>query len=122
MQLRFNFDPQQGKLERAFWQFHDHHPEVYQALLRFSLDWRAKHGPDAHLGVAKLFEQVRWELHLQLGDQVPKLNNNHRAFYARLLMSRHQELEGLFILRQQRVACSFGPDNSQLPSSQHISP
>jgi hypothetical protein len=122
MQLQFNFDPERGKLERAFWQFHDEHPEVYQALLSFAQQWRAQYGPGSRLGAKKLFEQVRWEMNLQLGDQFPKLNNNHTAFYARLLMRRHRELDGLFQLRQQRVSCSFGPANNSLPPNQHISP
>jgi hypothetical protein len=121
MQLQFNFDPRQGNLERAFWQFHDEHPEVYRVMLRCSRDWRANHGPDARLGAKKLFEQVRWELHLQLGDEFPKLNNNHTAFYARLLMHQHRELAGMFQLRQQRAPCSFGPANHSLPKNKHIS-
>jgi hypothetical protein len=123
MQLAFNlFDPKRGKLERAFWQFHDQHPEVYGVMLEAAREWRAQHGPKARLGAKKLFEQVRWELHLRLGDEVPRLNNNHTAFYARLLMRQHPELAGLFQLRQQRVACSFGPDNNGLPPNRHISP
>ena len=32
-------------------------------------------------------------------DPVFKLNNNHRAFYARLLMAQEAELEGFFEVR-----------------------
>jgi hypothetical protein len=79
-QLPLDFFQQRGKLERAFWNFHFQHPEVYEHLLRFAHEWQSRRGDGARLGIAMLFERVRWELHLQLGDDIPKLNNNHRAF------------------------------------------
>lgn len=113
-QLPLDFFRQRSKLERAFWDFHFQHPEVYEHLLLFAREWRSRRGDGARLGIAMLFERVRWELHLQLGDDIPKLNNNHRAFYARLLMERHPELDGMFSLSQQREPTSFGPDNGLL--------
>jgi hypothetical protein len=104
------------KLEDAFWKFHGEHPEVYHYLVTFAKEWQLR-GHRA-LGIAALFERVRWELGVT-SDEVPKLNNNHRAFYARLLMLRNPELAGMFQLRQQRIQATFGPDNVGLAPATH---
>lgn len=120
MQLQFNFDPSQGPQERSFWVFHDGHPQVWEALVRRAFEWRAVNGSGVSLGVKKLYEEVRWDEDIPLGDQLPKLNNNHTAYYARLLMEQHPELRGMFKLRRQRIAASFGPDNDSLPPNIHL--
>ena len=47
-------------------------------------------------------DRVRWELSLGAKDETPRLNNNHSAFYARLLMAQEPALEGMFMLKKQR--------------------
>ena len=49
-----------------------------------------------------VIERVRWELALGARDETPRLNNNHSAFYARLLMAQEPALEGMFFLKKQR--------------------
>jgi hypothetical protein len=49
-----------------------------------------------------VIERVRWELSLGAKDETPRLNNNHSAFYARLLMAQEPALEGMFFLKKQR--------------------
>jgi len=112
MQLAF-----EGKLERKFWQFHVDHPEVYRYLVQFARAWRRGRG--GPLGIGALFERVRWEIGIQ-SDVSPKLNNNHRAFYARLIMERNSDLAGIFALRQQRIQSTIGPSNETLPESEHV--
>jgi len=111
-----------SKLEKQFWDFHEKYPEVYRTLRSFSLEWRQRKGADAKLGIAMLFERVRWELAMTFeSTKTPRLNNNHKAYYSRLLMERESHLEGLFNLRQQRIQATLGPDNSILPPNTHIS-
>jgi hypothetical protein len=108
-------------LENAFWAFHARHPEVYRHLRQFAWEWKARgRGP---LGIAALYERVRWEIGIELDEdeEPPRLNNNHRAYYARLLMQREPELIGTFQLRQQQIAATFGPANDALPSNEHLS-
>jgi hypothetical protein len=110
-----------GKLEKAFWKFHAANPRVYRLLVKFALRWREVRGSQAELGIKALFERVRWEISINtMGDNSFKLNNNHTAFYARLIMERNPELEDIFHLRQQRIASTIGPDNSSLPSGEQL--
>ncbi len=110
-----------SKLEHKFWQFHANNPKVYRHLVMFARQWRIKFGPQAKLGIKSLFERVRWEVCLSTTtDPNFKLNNNHTAFYARLIMERNEELTGIFNLRKQRIQSSFGPGNETLPDGEHI--
>jgi len=111
----------QSQLEEKFLEFHAKHPEVYAALSRFSNQWRDRKGPDARLGIKMVIERVRWELALGARDESPRLNNNHSAFYARLLMAQEPALEGMFFLKKQRYESTIstkeeregGPPNLQ---------
>jgi hypothetical protein len=84
-------------LDQKFEHFHKTHPEVYTSLLRLSRNWVAAHG-NSRLGIAAIYEVARWEIIWETGDPEFKLNNNYRAYYARLLMME-PGLYGLFELR-----------------------
>ena len=101
----------QSQLEEKFLEFHAKHPEVYAALSRFAHQWRDRKGPDARLGIKMVIERVRWELALGARDESPRLNNNHSAFYARLLMAQEPALEGMFFLKKQRYESTIGADD-----------
>ena len=102
----------QSQLEEKFLEFHAKHPEVYAALSRFAHQWRDRKGPDARLGIKMVIERVRWELALGARDETPRLNNNHSAFYARLLMAQEPALEGMFFLKKQRYESTIGADDA----------
>ena len=53
-----------------------------------------------------LFERMRWYSTVEARGREDgyKLNNNYRAFYARLWLRDHQDLPDFFELRQQRYA------------------
>lgn len=106
-----------GKLEREFWIFHYANPEVYRQLVYYAKQWRKRH---QHCAISLLFERVRWEMNLktEAADGF-QLNNNHRAFYARLI-EEQEGMSGFFRFRSQRIQCSFGPDNSELPPGEHV--
>jgi hypothetical protein len=115
----FPVDGVMGKLEEAFWIFHQENPRVYEMLVKFAREWRRRRGPDAKLGIKELFERVRWEVSLVTSDESFKLNNNHTAFYARLIMRENEDLKDIFRLRQQRIQSTIGPDDKNLPSGVH---
>ena len=75
--------------------------------MRFAREWMGR--GHSYCGIAMLFERVRWEMGI-MSDEDPKVNNNHRAFYARLMMERESDLVGMFRLRQQRTQATIGPD------------
>lgn len=107
-----------AKLERAFWQFHNANPLVYERLVMYARQW---HKVREHGSVNLLFERVRWDYVTDINTTDGfRLNNNHRAFYARLIETQEADLQGFFRMRQQRLQASFGPLNATLPPGHHV--
>lgn len=88
-------------LEAAFWKFHRANPHVYALLVRLAREWKDQTGRP--LGIKALFERARWEYSVRTTESAPALNNNHTAFYARLMMQREADLRGIFHTREQRA-------------------
>ena len=97
------FAPRQngGALEAGFWMFHAANPGVYRLLVRLAREWQAATGK--RIGIKCLFERARWEIGVQTAGDEYSLNNNHTAFYARLIMQQEADLCGLFNLREQKT-------------------
>lgn len=56
-----------------------------------------------HYGIAALYEVLRYEYALKTDSEDDfKLNNNHKAFYARKIMDEVPELRDFFSTRVQR--------------------
>ena len=109
-----------SKLEKAFWQFHADNPQVYDVLVKYAREWKRYHGK---CSIKLLFERARWDLMTTIQSKDGfKLNNNHHAYYARLIEEREPDLRNFFRMRQQRVQCTFGPANAVLPPGGHVSP
>lgn len=87
------------EIEIRFREFHRDHPQVYRALVRLAREWMS--AGHAKLGIATLFEKLRWEWHVAglMDRDGYKLNNNYRAQYARLIMAQEPDLDGLFETR-----------------------
>ena len=65
--------------------FHEAHPRVWELFNRFTRELIAR--DCQHGGVGNVWERIRWEtIEAQTGESEFKLNNNHRAFYARRWM------------------------------------
>lgn len=96
------FDPdvrKAGLSRLRFEKFHHENPHVYRKLLElaFGLKSRGRN----HYGISGLFEVLRWGYAMSTTDKEFKLNNNHKPFYARLIMEREPSLKGFFDLREQ---------------------
>ena len=96
-------------LERQFWAYHSDHPEVYEMLVQYAKQWRDKRGAEAIGGMKMIWERVRWEMAIRASDETYKCNNNLHAYYARLIMERNPDLDGIFRLRRQRSQATIGP-------------
>lgn len=93
-------------LARSFERFHAANPGVYATLVRLAR--RAKQEGHTQIGISMLWEIMRWEVLVgdtKLGEGY-KLNNNHRAFFARRIMEQEPDLEGMFATRRQRAVSS----------------
>ena len=107
-------------LEGKFLDFNQEHPEIYRTMVAKAILWRRRRGPGSVLGVKMLIETTRWSLGINSIVDVPKIDNNFSAFYARLMMDNEPELVGAFNLRRQREQASFGPVNEVLPLNEHV--
>tara|TARA_Y100000310_G_C20544050_1_gene744737 strand:- start:45 stop:443 length:399 start_codon:yes stop_codon:yes gene_type:complete len=112
-QFILDFD-EESELEKKFWEFHFKHPDVYSTLVSFARQWRQRKGMKAKVGIKALYERARWEIWFEslTDEKPPKLSNNHTAFYARLLMKKNPELEGIFRLKAQKVKATFEDEGS----------
>jgi hypothetical protein len=78
--------------------FHQANPHVLKLVLRFAGQLRDQ-GRD-HYGIGAIFERVRWELAITTQEDTGlKLNNNYRAYYARLVALMRPDLADLFSTR-----------------------
>ena len=102
-----------SKSEKQFWKFHDGHPEVYDCLRGFAMQWRVRN-PMRSCGISMLYERARWEVSMDYSDRTLKLSNNHKPFYARLLIEKEPLLRGMFKLKKQKRQATFGPLNEGL--------
>lgn len=82
-----------------FENFHRNNPHVYEVLVRLTRQWVSRFGRE-HTGIARIYEAARWEIAMSTDDPTFKINNNYKAFYARLIMRREKDLDGLFKLRK----------------------
>lgn len=98
-QASLNFLPRApATLAERFAAFHRLNPHVYRALRDKAL--RMRRTGRTHFGIAAIYEAARYDAALETVGEVWKLNNNHRAYYARLLMQLEPELRGFFATRR----------------------
>lgn len=81
-----------------FEQFHEDNPAVYATLCGLAREWLARTGKP-RIGIGQLTERCRWEIAMRTNDPEFKINNNYRAYYARLMMANEPDLAGIFELR-----------------------
>jgi hypothetical protein len=98
------FDPCQkmSRLERAFWRFHHNNPHVYAIFSRLCRQVRAR--GFAHYSVDAIWQRMRWHFTIETSDPDFKLNDHHRAYYARYYLEQHPEAGDFFELRQLRAS------------------
>lgn len=75
------------------------HPEAMGLFERLALQASMS---GRRFGMKALAERVRWEYHVEKGDESYKINNNFVSYIARELIRRHPELEAFIELRQTR--------------------
>lgn len=96
-QFGFEFMQSNSRLENAFRDFHNENPHVYKELVDLACQLKAR-GRERY-SLYALFEVLRWHKALETTDDDFKLNNNHRPYYARMIMETVPELEDFFQLR-----------------------
>lgn len=93
--------PEKTKAQKRFDKFHAKHPEVYSTVLHVSQLRRAQ--GIRRYAIAAIFEDARHHLHMQRnGATFPRLNNNYKSRYARLIVEQEEGFEGFFELRKMK--------------------
>jgi hypothetical protein len=90
-------------LTQKFTDYHTANPGVYRELVRLSYEWkRTGHGK---IGMQTLIEKLRWDWNVSLRKDSAgfRINNNFAAFYSRMIMEEHPDLQGMFDIRERRV-------------------
>lgn len=86
------------RLEAEFLAFHKERPCVYTRLVSLARDLKRR--GHTKVGIAMLYEVVRWQQYTVNTQDDYKLNNNYRAYYARLIMKQEADLAGFFETRR----------------------
>lgn len=98
-QLEIDFDlpeVQDDSIPARFARFHAGNPQVYESLVTLARQF-CQRQPDAKLGIAMLYEVLRWNYYMGINSSEPyKLTNDFRACYARLIMGQEEDLAGIF--------------------------
>jgi hypothetical protein len=98
-QPEFDFDlpeVQDDSIPARFARFNSGNPQVYDSLVSLARQFRSRQ-PDAKLGIAMLYEVLRWNYYMATQSDEPyKLTNDFRACYARLIMEQEPDLAGIF--------------------------
>lgn len=84
-------------IQERFEEFAAENPLVLVELVQLARHLK-KRGHEQY-SIAGLFEVLRHRRALQTTDGEFKLNNNYRAYYARMIMDQYPDLEGFFKLR-----------------------
>jgi len=89
-------------VEESFLEYHLRNPHVYAVLV--DLARRTAGRGHSKVGIDMLHAVARWNsmVGVTVGDEF-LLNNNHRPYYARLIMLGEEGLFGLFDVREIRV-------------------
>lgn len=92
-----------NSIDTRFEQFHQNNPHVYTELV--TLARQAHHRGYRRIGIELLFSAMRWSRMMKTtADEYGfKLNDHFTSRYARLIMQRETDLNGLFSTRALRT-------------------
>lgn len=96
--------PFDESIDTRFQRFHERHPEVYDGIVKLCRQWLVR-GRD-RWAVEAAFAVLRWQRRIAgLPDDAAtyKLNDHYTSRYARLIMDREPDLDGIFELRRLRA-------------------
>jgi len=86
-------------LREKFLEYHRDNAHIYRAFCKYAQE--ALDAGRKYLGAGMIFERLRWYTLIEARGDGFKLNNNYRAFYARLWMREHPDRADFFRTRKQ---------------------
>jgi hypothetical protein len=95
--------PSQSRGDQIFGNFklfNEDNPKVWVLLQRFAGEIQA--AGFRHYSIDSIFERIRWHVAIETHTEEPvKLNNNYRAYYARMYAAAFPEHAGFFRTRRR---------------------
>lgn len=90
-------------IAQSFTDFHRSNPWVYRHLVSLTREMIGK--GHKKIGIKMLYEVLRWQTLMGTHDEASdfKLCNNYHSRYARLIMDKNPDLDGVFELRELRA-------------------
>lgn len=96
-------ETRQDELQAEFDRYHQDNPQVYEAFKR--LTFQLISAGRENFSASAVVERIRWGVSIgEYGPDDFKINNNYRAFYARLFHVEHPQHDGFFRTRKQKSA------------------
>tara|TARA_B100000575_G_scaffold51979_2_gene38725 strand:+ start:8510 stop:8899 length:390 start_codon:yes stop_codon:yes gene_type:complete len=96
-------ETRQDELQAEFDRYHEENPKVYEAFKR--LTFQLINAGRENFSASAVVERIRWGVSIgEYGPDDFKINNNYRAFYARLFHMEHPKHDGFFRTRKQKSA------------------
>ena len=96
-------ETRQEELQAEFDRYHQENPKVYEAFKR--LTFQLINAGRENFSASAVVERIRWGVSIgEYGPDDFKINNNYRAFYARLFHVEHPNHDGFFRTRKQKSA------------------
>jgi hypothetical protein len=100
----------ESKKEKDFWEFHEANPKVYRLLVDYARRWRGAN-PSGTLGIDLIYALLRWDFSVTTTTPNKfKLSNNHKPYYARLIMKNNPNLKGIFVTKKQKFQSTIGKE------------
>lgn len=81
----------------AFKKFHTANPKIWELFVQFTMQSVLR--GRTHYSVDAVFERIRWYVDVETVGDAVKLNNNFRAYYARMFHAKYPEYAGFFRTR-----------------------
>ena len=101
-----------------FIDFHLDNPKVWELYLQFASDM-VHHG-HKKLSSEMLINRVRWETMVNTTDKQFKINNNHKPYYARLLLSTKRFRNTKFLEVRQSCADDLSYSECEILMSPYV--
>ena len=91
--------PRRQTIEERFAEWARENPHIIEMYLKYSRE--VSNSGRRRYGIKAITERVRWHVNVQTNGDEFKINNNHSAPMARLLVKLDPSLEGLFETREK---------------------
>lgn len=97
---QLGFEAEASPHEQAAREFDERNPDVWEWVVRFAFE--AVAAGRARIGIASVWERIRWHVEVERRENPYALNNNFRAYYARKFQRTYPAHSSLFETRRLR--------------------